>query len=267
MAASAPAAAAARALVFCRDIETRRLVLESLRPFAILPELCEDSLTAVSLLDKQKFEAVITDLALGDEARLIVRRLELSPSNRRAVTFGIGCPQTPEDNPDAMFLFRWPLTPAPMVQTVKAAYGLIVRERRRSFRCPVSVPAFLWAGGSQVLMCNTVNISEGGLAVAANPAWGGIKPQTVRFSLPGSPRELSSEVRATWQHEDGLMGLQFTSLNGEQAAELQEWLRMRLDEALPPEVAELFRGAVQSAGSAQPSGENRECPIGTTLRG
>jgi len=249
MAASAKPAAAS-ALVFCRDGGARRLILESLRPFAILPEVCEDSLAAVNLLDKQRFEAVIVDLALGEEAKLIVRRLEFSPGNRTAVTFGIGSPQAPEDSRDAMFLLRRPLSVATVTQAVKAAYGLIARERRRSFRCPVSVPVFLWAGGSQVLLCNTVNISEGGIAVATYPAWGGLIPDAVRFSLPGVRGELSSEVRVTWQSGDGLMGLQFTSLTAAQAAELQEWLAVKLDETLPPEVAGLFRSAASSVDSA-----------------
>ena len=65
--AAEPAGAAGTALVFCKDAPTRQLIVESLEPLAIRAKVCEEGVIAASLLDKQKFEAVVVDLLLGKE--------------------------------------------------------------------------------------------------------------------------------------------------------------------------------------------------------
>jgi CheY-like chemotaxis protein len=240
-------AAAGTALVLCKDPSTRQLILESLHPLAILPEICEDGLVAASLLDKQKFEAVIADLQLGDEAVLVLRQLRLSRANRTAVTFAITTGnETPNSpRPDSTFVLQRPLSTAAVCQTLRAAFGLVVRERRRYFRCPVEIPAFVRARQPEDLLCRSVNISEGGIAIRVPTALDS-EAALVRFNLPGRPGQLFAETRVVWRGPDGLVGLQFQSLPAPQKQELQEWLARRLDDTLPENVAALFRGVGQS---------------------
>ena len=68
----ADAAAAATALVVCNDALACKLIVDSLRPLAIRAEICEEVFAAARLLDKQKFEAVIVDLLLGEGAMLVM---------------------------------------------------------------------------------------------------------------------------------------------------------------------------------------------------
>jgi hypothetical protein len=237
-------AAAGTALVFCKDPPTRQLILESLHPLAILPEVCEDGVVAASLLDKQKFEAVIVDLVLGEEALLVLRQLRLSRANRTAVSFAITTPaQT--SRPDSTFVLQRPLSELAISQTLRAAFGMMVRERRRYFRCPVAIPAFLRARQPADLLCQTVNISEGGIAIKV-PATLDSEFALLRFSLPGRTSQLFAETKVVWRGQGGMLGLQFESLAAPQKQELQEWLARRLDETLPEPVAALFRGVGQS---------------------
>jgi hypothetical protein len=240
-------AAAGTALVLCKDPPTRRLILESLQPLAILPELCDDGVVAASLLDKQKFEAVIVDLLLGDEAVLTLRQLRLSRANRTAVTFAITTAAGTQTSgrPDSTFVLQRPVSAAAINQTLRAAFGMVVRERRRYFRCPVEIPAFLRARQPEDLLCHTVNISEGGIAIYV-PAPLDSDSALVRFSLPGRASQLYAETKVVWRGPDGLVGLQFESLAAPQKSELQEWLARKLDETLPENVAALFRGVGQS---------------------
>jgi len=239
-------AAAGTALVFCKDAPTRQLILESLHPLAILPEICEDGVVAARLLDKQKFEAVIVDLLLGDEAVLVLRQVRLSRANRTAVTFAITTSgaQT-SGRPDSTFVLQRPLSAAAINQTLRAAYGMVVRERRRYFRCPVAIPAFVRARQPEDLLCQTVNISEGGIAIKVPTALDS-ESALVRFSLPGRASQLFAETKVVWRGPGGLVGLQFESLAAPQKSELQEWLARKLDETLPENVAALFRGVGQS---------------------
>lgn len=240
-------AAAGTALVFCKDAPTRQLILESLHPLAILPEICEEGFIAASLLDKQKFEAVIVDLQLGDEAVLVLRQLRLSRANRTAVTFAITTGREPQGaaRPDSTFVLQRPLSVAAICQTLRAAFGMVVRERRRYFRCPVEITAIVRARQPEDLLCQTVNISEGGIAIQLS---GSLDSDCalVRFSLPGRSNQLFAETKVVWRGAGGLVGLEFQSLAAPQKQELQEWLARKLDDTLPENVAALFRGVGQS---------------------
>ena len=176
-----PAAAAGTALLLCKDAPTRQLILESLHPLAILPEICEEGSIAASLLDKQKFEAVIVDLV-----------------------------------------------------------------RRRYFRCPVAIPAFVRARQPEDLLCQTVNISEGGIAIDAPAVLEPNCSALVRFSLPGRTSQLFAETKVVWRGQSSMVGLEFQALAAPQKSELQEWLARKLDETLPENVAALFRSVGQS---------------------
>jgi CheY-like chemotaxis protein len=240
-------AAAGTALVVCKDARTRQLIIESLQPLAIRPEICEEAFSAARLLDRQKFEAVIVDLLLGEEALLIMEQLRSSRTNRTAVTFAIttGGPPALGARPDSTFVLERPLSVASLNQTLRAAYGLVVRERRRYFRCPIAVPAFVRAQQPEEFLCQTVNISEGGVAISGRTMPDSTLPAAVRFTLPDRSRQLFAETKVCWRGQQGLVGLEFQSLDSPQKSELQEWLARKLDETLPEKVAALFRSAGQ----------------------
>jgi hypothetical protein len=237
-------AAAGTALVVSQDEPSRRLIVESLQLLAIRPEMCEETFSAAGFLAKQKFEAVIVDSLLGDEARLIMELVRLSRANRTAVTFAVTAGEerrTLDARVDAMFALQRPLSADTVNQTLRAAYGLIVRERRRYFRCPMAVPAFVRAGQQEELMYQTVNVSEGGIAISARARVDSDLPAAVRFTLPERSTQLLAETRVRWRNAGGLVGLEFISLALPHKTELQEWLARKLDETLPENVAALFR--------------------------
>lgn len=251
MTGSAESPGAGTALIVCRDAKTCQILSEALRPLAICSEICEEVSGAVALLDKRKFEAVIVDMLFGHEAVLLLQHVRISRANRTAVSFAIspgGSSQTGV-KPDSTFLLQRPLQASTVNQIFRAAYGLIVRERRRYFRCPVAVPAFVRAGPpigqNEELFCHTVDVSEGGVAISAPPALDLSLAASVRFSLPGDGSELSAETKVRWHDQRGRVGLEFQSLPLPQKSELQEWLARKLEETLPENVAALFRSVSQ----------------------
>jgi len=125
-------------------------------------------------------------------------------------------------------------------RTLKAAFGLIVREHRRSFPGSIKVPAAIQANGEEV-NCHLVNISEGGLAIAESPA---LKPGAqvrVLFKLPGEPVRFKIESEVCWYDETGRAGLRSLMIPSEQKSILQQWLAVKLEEDLPESVARQFR--------------------------
>ncbi len=120
--------------------------------------------------NRQKFDAVIVDLQLGEQSGLILDEVHLSPSNRTAVTFAISGndAEGAAFRKRSEFIFERPLSAKSIRSTLKPVYGLILRERRRYFRCPVSIPVLLLRRAQPEVHCNSVNISEGGMALSTS---------------------------------------------------------------------------------------------------
>jgi hypothetical protein len=227
-------------LLVCADSALIQQLAEGMQQLAIATEVCVDVSTALRQLNRKKFEAIIVDFGLA-QADEMLGQVRLSPSNRTAVTFAITDPGNAgrfEVKPN--FLMEKPLSASSVGRTFKAAFGSIVRERRRSFRCPIEIQAAVQVNGDEVI-CHIVNISEGGMAITESPS---LKPGArlrVLFSLPGELLRLKIETEVCWYDGKGRCGLRSLMIPSEQKSVLQQWLAVKLEEDLPESVARQFR--------------------------
>jgi ActR/RegA family two-component response regulator len=242
-AAPSPSETVGGVLLVSNDAATIEQLSESMRQLAMSPEICPDVHTALGLLDQRKFEAIMVDLQVGGEASAVLGKVRLSPSNRTAVIFTISgndAETASAFKAGSNFVLSRPLSLTSIDRSLKVAYGLIVRERRRYFRCPVEITATICKPPAPEIHGRTVNISEGGLAIAASVSLGpGTKVQ-VQFTLPGHETPFAVDATICWCNATYL-GLRFTSLSSDLTSELQEWLSRRLEQSLPQSVADKFR--------------------------
>jgi diguanylate cyclase (GGDEF)-like protein/PAS domain S-box-containing protein len=219
-----------------------------LRDLSISPDACQDAASAGLLLKSRKFDAVIVDLQLGEESGLILDEVHLSASNRTAVSFGIGNSSEPAGafRKKSQFIFERPLSPQSIHETLKPAYGLILTERRRYFRCPVSVPVVIRRESGQEIRCNCVNISGAGMALSTQVPLVPGESVRVEFTLPDHQAPLLAGSTLCWSKR-GHLGVRFVSMSDEDKAELQVWLSQKLEETLPESVAGQFRKAELSS--------------------
>ena len=175
------------ALLASQDAVAIGQITECLKELAMSVESCAEAHSVLNLLNQRKFEAVMVDMRLGGEVTTIIEQARSSPANRTAVAFAIagGDQAASAFKSGANFIFQTPLNPESVSQTLKVAFGLIVRERRRNFRCPICVPVTIQRKGAwPEVLGSTVNISENGLALTAPvPLMAGVQG-TVRFTLP-----------------------------------------------------------------------------------
>ena len=231
-----------RALLISGDPATTVQLTHTMDQFAIHTETCSNIAMAMRLLNRRKYDAVVLDLGLGTKAHELLERIRFSPSNETAVTFAVAERGQPAPDKQARpnFIIEKPLSPALVSRTLKAAFGLIVRECRRYFRCPLDVVAEIESKGSENLRCQTVNVSEGGMAVIVpTPLTPGTQVK-VRFALPGEKVHFNIESEVCWCDDKQRAGLQFLSLTSEQQIALQQWLAARLEQSLPESVSRQF---------------------------
>jgi len=233
------------ALLVSSDPATIQQFSVALRELSISPDSCQDAANAELLLKSRKFDAVIVDLQLGGQSGQILDQVRLSSSNRTAVTFGIS-----DNDPGAeatlrrksQFIFERPLSAQSIHKTLKPAYGLILRERRRYFRHPVSIPVIIEREGRQDVPCSTINISGGGMALRTEAPLLPGESVLVRFTLPDHEAPFLAQSTLCWS-KAGHFGVRFALVSDEHKSQLQTWLSEKLEETLPEFVAKQFRKA------------------------
>jgi len=237
------------ALLVSADPTTIQQFSLALRDLSISPDACQDAVSASLLLKTRKFDAVIVDLQLGGQSAQILDEVRRSSSNRTAVTFGISdndADATTAFRHKSQFVFDRPLSPQSIHKTLKPAYGLILRERRRYFRYAVSMPVILQRESGEEIRCNSVNISGGGMALSTQaPLLPGERVR-IQFTLPDHEAPFLAESTLCWS-KTGSLGVRFVVVSDERKSDLQTWLSAKLEETLPESVAKQFRKAELSS--------------------
>lgn len=243
-----------RSLLVSNDSSVVQQLTANLQQFAISADVCPDPIKAFNLINTRKFEAVIVDLALGEQIGNLLERVRLSPSNENSVTFAlVSSDEESYLQVQPNFLIRKPLTDDEVGSTLKAALGLVIRDYRRYFRCPVTVPVLIRIDNKAEIFCEMMNVSEGGLAVATPVTFTPGAVVCAEFALPGESAVFEMDAEICWCNHKGHAGLQFRSVPQEKSVVLQAWLSRKIEESIPEPVARLFqkRGGTPDASRPQ----------------
>ena len=229
-----------RVLLVCDDPIAIKQLSDSMQRFALSVEQCAEVSSALERLKRSKFEAVIVDFRLGSQAGRVLEGTRQSPSNEHAVVSTVSDSQVEAAEAfkaGSTFILRTPLSAASIDLSLKAAYGLIVRERRRYFRCPVEAPVAILRTAMQTVHGRTINVSEGGMSITTAASLGPGDQVQLQFTLVRDELQFALESTVCWAKEQRL-GLQFRSSH--QTSKLQEWLSRRLEEGIPQSVRDKF---------------------------
>jgi DNA-binding NtrC family response regulator len=186
-----------------------------MQELALSVEVCNKVSDAMDRVNHSKLEVAVIDFSLGDQATLFLEQLRGSASNRTAVAFAITGSSVETAyalKAGSSFALERPLTFESLRHTLQAAYGMIVRERRRYFRYPISVPAAASKKGELEIFGETVNVSERGVAFSGSTSLGPGAEVTVQFTLTNPQLAITAECKVCWTNDGGQSGLSFLSL-------------------------------------------------------
>jgi hypothetical protein len=237
--------AIALALLVSADPITIEQFNHALQELSISPDVCQEAPASIRLLNCRKYDAVIVDLQLGKQSGRVLDEVRLSPSNRTAVMFAIGGSDAEAAavfRKKAAFVFERPLSAESIRSTLKPAFGLILRERRRYFRYPVAIPVTILRQSMPEICCYSVNISEQGMAMSTSVPFTAGDDVRIQFTLPDHKVPFLAESTICWW-KTGHLGVRFVSLSRKHQHELQDWLSEKLEETLPEFVAGKFQKA------------------------
>jgi ActR/RegA family two-component response regulator len=190
---------------------------------------------AMDLIHGRKFEAFVFDTALDTPFLDLLSEARTSASNSRSVIFALAQPGVSEAarKAGAHFVLEKPIGTENLHRTLRASYGLIVREYRRYFRHRVRLRVLVSTGVTGEIEGEAVDLSEEGIGVRLPYVLAAGTDIVVRFKLATQSKEILARASIAWTGENGMVGLRFLAMPNTMKAPLHEFLSMRLEESIP----------------------------------
>ncbi|HXZ79686.1 MAG TPA: PilZ domain-containing protein [Terriglobales bacterium] len=214
-----------RSLLLSRDAEMTDVLKRAMSELGIgvfvytMPEWAGEDLR------RHKFDAVIIDCDDLPEGVDVLQAVKNTPSNSDSMAFAIVNGRTSLQaalDMGAHLALEKPISAERAKSSFRAAYGLMVSERRRYFRYDIEAPVGVSLDEKTEYAGVAVNISEGGMALKMNCV---IAPKSVaqlRFTLPGSS-QVQLRAVVVWSDEQGRAGVRFEQVPAAARKHLAEW--------------------------------------------
>jgi CheY-like chemotaxis protein len=222
-----------QSLLVCSDERSVRVLRNVLRELEIHVEHCADPASAAKKLAQHSFEAVIVDCQ--DEGSFgLLRSVRCGQQNNKSVAIAIIDARTNLQTAfklGANFVVYKPISTEKTKASLRAARALMKRERRRSVRLPVEIPAYFRFQNGEGEQASISGLSEGGISVrfAISPAK---KSGLIGFcfALPDTTTVIEATGTIAWQDSHRRVGIQFATLSDTSQRSLREWLRLQCGE-------------------------------------
>lgn len=178
-------------------------------------------------LDEQRYAAVIVDFDSPDAAETYLPALQKSRLNKNAVVVAVAANARNLERAlgcRVHFVLKRPVQDAESRRTLRAAYDLMLVNRRRNFRCSKILPVRLRlvrSGGT--FECSTVNISSNGVAIDSAMRMRSAESVDLEIVLPDGFVVLASGI-VVWDDGLGKSGINFQCRTPEIRKSLDAWL-------------------------------------------
>src|SRR6202790_4517803 len=223
-----------KALLLCSDEKIVRVLRRVLGDLDTAVELCGHSHTPFPKMTPQRFEAIIVDCA-DDGANDVLRSARSAPCNKQAVAVAIVEPIVGLKavfDVGAHFVLYKPVSSERAKSSFRAARALMKSERRRNVRVAVQIPIVIRSAGSGGnVKVNTIDLSEGRMAVKIARGTRLSGRWEIAFTLPGTQISLELPAEFAWEGTSDQAGLRFQQISPGATLQLREWLKQNSPEA------------------------------------
>lgn len=224
-----------KVLLVSHDIDAVEIICQCMQRTSVHVETCCDRDSAMRKLCHAKFEGVVIDMVDEEIGIALLRELRQFTSHKAVVAFALVSKdaQTPlAFQAGANFILERPLSGLAIARTIRAAYPLMVRERRRYFRCPWETRVLVGRADGQSIVASSINISEMGIALLVPTIFRIGERITMCFELP-EHGELRLGGDVCWADGSGRSGIQFKDLPRRASEALQYFVATQVDGTLP----------------------------------
>ena len=255
-----------RALVVCPDQDSASLLTLVLSELGMAAEHTSSISRGLELLEGQHFDVIVLDYRADQSSEQFLARLRQSPKNRASMlivivdsefnarpVFGLG----------ANFVLYRPLSAERTRISLRAARGLMRRERRRAPRMPLSSTANVACPGAPELNAVMTDLSDGGTLLQTDNRIPPACKVYFEFALPGQQQLVRLSGEVAWQDSSGRTGIRFLDVPQSSRRLIQTWLQQNAHAATaqPAQSSASKSAETRSQAKSDPGSEPREATL------
>src|SRR5258707_180980 len=217
-----------RALVVCPDQDSASLLALILSEMGMAAEHTPSISRGLELLDSQHFDAIVLDYRADQSSEQFLARLRQSAKNRASMLIAIVDSEfnaRPVFGLGANFVLYRPLSSERTRISLRAARGLMRRERRRAPRTPLSSKANVAYPGAPELNALLTDLSDGGTSLQTDSRLPSSCKVYFEFALPGQQHLVRLSGEVAWQDSSGRTGIRFLDVPQSSRRLIQTWLQ------------------------------------------
>jgi CheY-like chemotaxis protein len=220
-----------RSLLVCPDPKVVTMLSRILVELGIEVEHCEDSRAALTRLEGQAFDALLVDCKEEPAALELISNARKTAVNRSTLVIGMvdGRNRVREVFArGANFILYKPISPERASTSLRAARGLMRRERRRDQRITLHGKASLAYATTEDAPATVVELSESGMGIQSDRKLPPRCKVYFQFSLPGQVTSVRLSGEVVWQDSSGRVGIRFAGVPQASRRLLNHWLQSNL---------------------------------------
>ena len=217
-------------LLFSSDTHVLGVMNQILDTFAIKTEVCSELDSALDAVTHRRLDTVIVDWnGVHDPNRVVCAARKSSPNSNSTIVAMVD--QGSEAHAllaGANFMIHKPMDLNHARRCMRAAYGTMLQNRRRSARVAVDIPVVVRVVGGERFEAKISDISIGGLALQCNEPLELDQKVTALFTLSGTTGLIYLSGAVVNRDGKGRAGIRFSFIPDEDLALLQTWLASEL---------------------------------------
>jgi hypothetical protein len=217
-------------LLFSVDTQVLCVMNQILEKFAINTQVCGELTVAIDTVTHRRLDTVIVDWnGTYDPTRVVRATRRSSPnSNSTIVAIVSKGSETHALLAGTNFMIHRPANPDHAKRCMRAAYGTMLQQRRRTARVPVDIMVVARVTELGALDARISDLSIGGLALQCAQPLQNDWEVSVLFPLPGANNIIRVTGRVVNANATGRAGIRFSSIPPEELCTLEDWLATEL---------------------------------------
>jgi CheY-like chemotaxis protein len=218
-------------LVVCADLKAVQVLSQILRELNIEAEHCGDLAQATARLAAQHFDAVVVDCQDQMPAIELIAGVRKAQINRSTLIIALvdGREQVRDIfGQGANFIVYKPVSAERAGSSLRAARGLMAREKRGKLRVSLHAPASITYANAENVAATLLDLSEDGLAIQAERRLPPRCKVYFQFNLPGEKSSVRVSGDVVWQDSSGRVGIRFVDVPQTSRRTMNEWIKSSL---------------------------------------
>jgi CheY-like chemotaxis protein len=219
-------------LVVCEDTHAVEVLVRVLADLGIETSRCADLSQALPQLSSQQFDAVIIDCKAEPIAMNVIAEMRRSSLNRSTLAIALIDAQNRVRDIFARginFVIYKPVTADRAMNSLRAARGLMKRERRRHPRIALHAEASISYAAVENAPATVLELGESGMAMQCDRKLPPSCKIYLQFSLPSNPSSIKLAGEIAWQDSSGRVGIRFAHVPQSSQRVLKQWLEQNLE--------------------------------------